>query len=348
MRQVLVAVLVVALVIPTFAGVASAQSQRLGGTITVEEGETVNGFTAYGGRIVVRGRVEGDLTAFGGRVVIAEGGTVTGRVRAFAGSVVIAGTTGGNAVTYAGHVEIAESGQVGGSFGALSGSVIIAGTVTEDATTVAGTVTVQQSARIDGFLTYVGSYENRGGTVKLEARHVSELSLLPPLTGAGGVLFTLYLLIADCFAGAVLLAAFPSFGRDAADTILEEPQQVALAGLVAVIGVPVLVLVSALTVVGLPLALAGLVGFLVLLWVGSIYGRYLFGATILSYTERESRYLALVVGLVVTAVLSLLPIVGDIIRVLLALGGVGVIALGLYVAYESVGERRDPARSDAL
>lgn len=349
MRRVLVAVLVFAIVLQGFAGIASAQSgQRLGGTVVVEEGETVNGFTSYAGRVVVRGQVEGDLTAIAGRVVVKEGGTVTGRVRAIGGSAVIAGRTGGNAVAYAGRVTVAETGRVGGSFGAVAGSAVIAGTVQDDATTVAGSVTLEPSANIDGFLTYVGDYEDRGGRVSLGARHVSELSLLPSLTGAGSVLFSLYLLIAELFAGAVLLTAFPSFAEDAADTVVEEPQRVALAGLVGVIGVPVVAVLSALTVVGLPLAVAGLVGLAVLLWVGSIYGRYLLGAVLLSYTERDDRYLALVVGLLLVLAVSLVPVLGDLVRVLLALAGVGVVMLGLYVAYESVGDRRTPPGADRL
>lgn len=341
MRQVFVTLLVLALVLPTFAGVASAQSQqRVGASVTVLEGETVNGFTAYAGRIVVNGRVEGDLTAFGGRVVIAEGAEVTGRVRAFGGSVVVAGETGGNAVAYAGHVNVTDSATVRGSFGAVGGSVDLAGTVRDDATTVAGSVTLAPSAEVDGFLTYVGGFDDRGGSVSLGARHVSELSLLPPLTGTGGALFTLYLLLADVFAGALLLSAFPEFAEDAVETAGDQPQRVAAAGAVVAVGVPVGVVLAALTVVGLPLALAALVGFVVLLWLGSIYGRYLLGAGILSFTERDDRYLALLVGVVVAAVLSLIPLLGEFVRALLTVAGVGTVALGLLVAYQSVDERR--------
>lgn len=348
MRQVLIAALVLALVLPTFAGVASAQSQqRVGASVTVLEGETVNGFTSYAGRIVVNGRVEGDLTAFGGRVVIAEGAEVTGRVRAFGGSVVVAGETGGNAVAYAGHVNITESANVRGSLGGVGGSVDLAGTVRDDATTVAGSVTLAPSAEVDGFLTYVGEFDDRGGSVSLGARHVSELSLLPPLSGTGGVLFTLYLLLADCFAGALLLSAFPEFARDAIETAGDQPQRVAAAGAVAALGIPVGAAIAALTVVGLPLAFAALVGFVVLLWVGSIYGRYLLGAGILSFTERDDRYLALLVGVAVAAILSLIPILGELVRALLAVAGVGTVALGLYVAHESVRERRPGGGADA-
>jgi hypothetical protein len=349
MRQVLVAVLVFILVLPTFAGVAAAQSQqRLGGTVVVQEGETVSGFTAYAGRVVVSGRVEGDLTVFGGRVVIEEGATVTGRVRAFGGSVVVAGSTGGNTVTYAGHVEVTETGRVGGSFGAVAGSTVLAGTVGDDATTVSGTVTLAPSADIDGFLTYVGEFDDRGGAVSLGARHVSDLSLLPPLSGAGGVLFTLYLLVADLLAGSLLLYVFPAFANDAVETVGDQPERVAAAGAAAIVGVPIAAALAALTIIGLPLALAGLVTYVVLLWVGSIYGRYLLGAGVLSYTTREDRYLALLVGVLVMAVLSLVPLVGDFVRLLLVVAGLGSVTLGLYVAYESVGDRRARQSTDAL
>jgi cytoskeletal protein CcmA (bactofilin family) len=349
MRQVLVAGLVLALALPTFAGVAAADSgQRVGGSVVVEEGETVDGFTAYGGRVVVRGRVEGDLTAFAGRVVVEEGGTVTGRVRAFSGSVVVAGSTGGNAVAYAGHVEVRETGRVGGSFGGVGGSVVLAGTVRDDATTVAGAVTLAETAEVNGFLTYVGEFTDRGGSVSLGARHVSELSLLPTLTGAGSLLFTVYLLAADLFVGALLLYAFPGFADDAEETVFDQPQRIALAGAAGALAVPAGVVLAALTVVGVPLALAGAAGYVVLLWVGSIYGRYLLGSGLLTYTDREAPYLALLVGVALTAVVSLVPLLGAFVRLLLALAGVGAVVLGCYVAYESVGERRAPDAPDAL
>lgn len=340
MRRALVVGLVVVLLLQAFTGVAAAQQQQVGGTLVVDDGETVNGFTGYAGTIVVRGTVQGDLTAFAGRVVIEEGGVVTGRVRAFAGSVVIGGTVEQNTVTYAGKTTVTESARLGGSFGAIGGGASIAGTVNGDATAVTGAATLESSADVNGFLIHVGSLTDRGGNVRLGIRSASELALVPSLTGATGVFFGLYLLVADAFVGSALLYLFPGFARDVVETASEEPQQIALAGIVAAVAVPAVAAIAAITVVGLPLALALAVLFLVLVWLGTIYGRYMVGYGVVSAADRANPYLGLVVGILLVAVLSRLPFIGPILRGLVALLGVGALALGVYGAYELVRENR--------
>jgi cytoskeletal protein CcmA (bactofilin family) len=349
MRRVLVLALVVVLIVPAFTGVAAAQSdQRFGGAVVVEEGETVDGFTAYGGTVVVRGTVEGDLTAFAGRVVVDEGGTVTGRLRAFAGSVEVAGSLGDNAVATAGAVTVTDSATISGSLGVVGGNLDLGGTVRGDATAGTGAVTVRSSAFVDGFLIYAGAIDDEGGTIVKDARNVSDLSLLPSISGAAAVLVGLYLLVADLFAGVLLLRAFPDFADDALETTLEQPQRLGLAGLLTAVGVPIGIALAAITIVGIPLALAGALGFVVLLWVGSIYGRYLVGASILSFTDRENPYLALLVGVLLLAILTLVPILGPAIQTVVVLFGVGAVALGLLVAFQLVQEKRAGPSSGQL
>lgn len=341
MRRLLTTILVITLVTSMFTGVAAAQSnQRIGGTVVVDDGERVNGLTAYASRVIIRGTVEGDLTAFAGRVVIEDGGEVTGRVRAFAGSVQISGTVGENAVVYAGQMRLTESGQIGGSFGVVGGGANIEGAVGGDATAVTGAVTLGSTGDVDGFLIYVGQFTDEGGAVAFEARHVSDLALFPSLTGPAAILTSLYALIADLFAGAVLLYAFPEFARDSIETTFEQPQRLALAGIAIAVAVPVASFLAALTIVGIPLALAGVVSYLILLWIGSIYGRYLVGAGILRATDREDRYLALLVGVVLMAILTLIPLLGPVLRALVTLAGMGAIALGLILAYTAVNDQR--------
>lgn len=343
MRRALVLALALVLVLPTFTGVAAAQSdQRFGGAVVIEDGETVDGFTAYGGTVIVRGTVEGDLTAFAGRVVVEDGGTVTGRLRAFAGSVEIAGSLGDNAVATAGAVTVTDSATISGSLGVVGGSLDLGGTVRGDATAGTGAVTVRSTAFVDGFLIYAGAFDDEGGQIVRDARNFQDLSLLPSISGAAAVLVALYLLVADLFTGALLLRAFPDFADDALETTLEQPQRIGGAGVALALAVPLVVAIAAITVVGLPLAVAGLLAYLVVLWVGSIYGRYLLGASILSVTDRDNPYLALVVGVLLLAVLSLIPYLGPVVRAVVALFGVGAIALGLLVAYRAVGEQRGP------
>jgi len=349
MRQLLAVLLAISLLLPAAAGVAAAQSQQVvGGSVVVQQGETVTDMTAYGGTVTIRGTVEGDLTAFAGRVVVTPSGEVTGRIRAFGGSVLIDGTVGGNGIVYAGQTTVSETGSIGDSLGVFGGGAAIDGTVGGDATIGTGSVTLGPQGRVDGLLVHAGRLEDEGGEARFGTKSVSDLSLFPSVTGPAGILVGVYLLVAELFAGGLLLAAFPEFSRDAVETTLEQPQRLAAAGIVCALAVPIAVALLAITIVGLPLALATLALFVLLLWVGSLYGRYLVGATVLTGVARArdrsgkevNPYLGLLVGLVLVALLAAIPLLGGLVRAIVSLFGLGAVALGLYLAYRSVRERR--------
>jgi len=106
-----VAVLVARVVFGTVPATVAAQSDaRTGGTIVVEEGETVDSLEAFGGSVVVQGTVTGDVSAVGGDVRIEETGQVNGDLEAAAGSVTIAGTVDGDVEVGAGSFTVTESG----------------------------------------------------------------------------------------------------------------------------------------------------------------------------------------------------------------------------------------------
>lgn len=332
----LLALLVVLVALP---GTAAA-AQRTGSTVVVDSGETVEGLTATGGTIIVRGTVDGDLHAYGGTVVVEEGGTVTGRLRAYGGTVRIAGTVEENAVAYAGSVTLAESGSVGRSFGAVASDVTLAGSVGGDATVAASTVRLDSTASVSGDLTYNGRLDDRGGTVEGAVLQSSDLDIVPGGPPLFGPLFSLYWLLATLLLGALLLLAFPEFAAATVELAETDPLRVGVAGLGVVLGVPVALVLLVVSVLGIPLALVGLVGYLFLLWAGGVYGRYALGVWLLSRRDIENRWAALLVGVLVVGVLGLVPYLGGIVRLLVALFGVGAVAVGLRAVVRAVRTQR--------
>lgn len=332
------------LVLAALPGTALA-AQRTGGTVVVESGETVQDLSATGGTVIVRGTVAGDLHAYGGSVVVAENGTVTGRLRAYAGSVRIAGTVEENAVVYGGSVVLAETGRVGRSFGAAAVDVTIAGTVGGDAAVAASTVTLGESAVVRGDLNYNGRLVNEGGTVEGAVRQSSDLEVLPTGPPLFGPMLAAYWLLATLLLGALLLLAFPGFSETASEAIRGDLLHAGGVGLVVALGIPLALLALVVTVVGIPLALVGLVGYLFLLWVGGVYGRYALGVWLLSLRDRENRWGALVVGALLVGLLGLLPVVGGVLRLVVALVGAGAVAAALRQAYGTVADSHDPFRS---
>lgn len=338
MRRTLTVLLAIVVILPLFTGIAAAD-RRAGSTVVIEEGETVNGLSATASTIIIEGTVDGDLRAYGSEVVITETGEVTGIVRAYASDVTIDGTVQENVLVYAGSVTLGETGYVDQSFGAIAGDVTLAGETGSDANVFAGDIDLERSATIDGDLTYEGELNDRGGTVNGVTQRTQELALVPPL-GPLMIIFSIFMFFASLLLGGILLYVGPRFADAAYETCATDPLRTAGAGLAAVGGVALAIVLLAITVIGLPIAVALLMVTIVLAWVAAIYGRYIVGAWLLSYTGRESRYLALFVGVVVVALLGLVPYLGFVIRAAVFLLGAGIVALALRRLYELVAQNR--------
>jgi hypothetical protein len=101
------------------------------------------------------------------------------------------------------------------------------------------------------------------------------------------------------------------------------------------------------TIIGIPLSLAGLVLFLLVLWAASVYGRYALGTWLLSYADLDSRWLALVVGVVTVALLGMVPLLGQLVQTVVLVLGFGALVLGLWNAYRNRTEGAPASATDA-
>ncbi|MFB6124239.1 MAG: polymer-forming cytoskeletal protein [Haloferacaceae archaeon] len=318
----------------------AAAEQRVGGSVVVEPGERVDGFTATAGTVVVRGTVDGDLQAYAGTVVVAEGGEVTGTLQAYAGTVRVGGRVGGRVRAYGGDVVLAESGSVGGSLAAGAGSVTIAGTVGGDVTAAGDSVTLASTARVRGDVTYDGSLTTQqGAQVSGTTRRIEDLQVGPSGPALPPGAFVLFGVLANFVLGAVLLVAFPAFARDVVDTVTLDPLWAALSGVAAMLVVPLFLAALAVTVVGVPTAVAGLALSLVLAWVAAVYGQFAAGVWLVSFTDYESRWLALAVGLLVVGVLGRVPYLGPVVQFAVVLLGLGAVVRNARERYDRSGGR---------
>ncbi|MCD2203140.1 bactofilin family protein [Halobacterium sp. KA-6] len=347
-RRALAVALVAVLAISTFAGVVAADDQA-GGTIVVEEGQTVtDGLQATAGTVVVRGTVQGDLEAFAGTVEITESGTVTGNLGGAAGSIRIAGTVEGSVDAAGGSIDITETGVVRGDVKAGAGSFTHAGTVNGSVRVGAGSVTLTSTASVGGDFVYDGEFTQAdGATVGGEVRHDPDLgsmqvSVLPNIAGW---LVTLYFLALTLFVGALLLVALPGASATVADATANSPLRTLGAGFLTLVGAPFVFVLLLFTIVGIPIAVVGMFLYALVLALSYVWGAYAVGEWILGLANRESRWLALLAGVLAIHVVSYAPFLGGLIEFVVLLFGLG----GLTVAgYQHVRRRRaDDAESTA-
>ncbi len=251
-RRAVALVVVVALVLSVFPGVAAAET-RTGGTVIVEEGETVDDLRAVAGSVVIRGTVDGDLEGAAGSIVIESSGVVTGDLSASAGNVHIAGEVQGNVQTGSGSIYVARTATIGGSLEGGAGSVQINGQIASDVRVGAETLTLGESGSVGGDLRYGEDTEfvNEGGSVSGETAVDPSIESGFDFPTPPAWVFSGYLMAVNLALGAILLLAVPGFSRRVGETVGDKPLRSAGVGLLALIGIPVALVVAAITIVGI-------------------------------------------------------------------------------------------------
>lgn len=343
----LIALLVV--LMPFGATVAAAQSAPTNaGAIVVEEGETVDRVDGVAGTVVIRGTVTGDVSAVAGSIRITETGTVQGSVDGSAGSIVIAGTVDGDVQVGAGSFELTDAGSIGGDLEAGAGYVRVDGTIDGNVKAGGGSVTIGPNANVGGEFRYDAEDFTQspdavieGGVVQdpnLSMDRGTDTSFLPSWVG------TVYSLVASFLFGVVLLAVFPRFSSNVASNVTEKPLNSGGIGLLALIGIPIVLILLAITIVGIPLMLVGVGLFILAIWAAVVYGKFAVGMWVLGFADQENRWLALIVGLVGFALIGTIPIVGGVAEFIVFLLGLGALALALR-ELKQTDEASEPATS---
>jgi len=332
-------VLVVALLMGAV-GVAAAQSTQAGGSVVVGEGETTGDLRAAGGTVVVRGTVDGDLRGYAGTVIVEESGVVTGDLQASAGSVVVRGTVERDLEGASGSVSITPQGTVGGDVSVAAGDLTIAGTVDGNVKAAVQRLELAETASVGGSVEYSSDAEfdrADGATVGGQVSAVDNLSVDSGfgdvVEGPLGLLFGVYGIVATLVVGAALLVTAPEFAESVVTEVREHTLRSGGVGLGALVAIPVALAIVAVTIVGAPLALLGLMLFGLLVFTSAALAEYAAGAWALSYTDVESRWASLFVGVVGVGVLSQIPVVGQSVNLVVFLFGFGAVLGLLYRRY---------------
>lgn len=350
----------------------------LSGDVVVESGETVSDdVTVASGDVVVRGTVNGDVTALSGTVDVI--GEVDGDVSAAAGAVGVSGHVTGDVSSGGGSVEVADGGTVEGAVSAGAGSVTVgpAATVEGDVAagggdaevqgTVDGDVASGQSvvlgpgADVGGDVTYHESLDRAGGAVVAgdvthETGEWNGLSVADVDVEAGtlvsvpdlvpGWAASVYWVVLALLAGGAALVLAPEFTGEVTARATGDALRSGVAGFAALVVTPVALFAVLLTVVGIPLALAGgaLSGFLA--WVGLVYGEFVVGRQALAALDSQNRWAALAVGVLGVEALALTPVVGSLFKFVVFLVGFGAVVLALVDRWRDDDQPAEPAAPD--
>jgi cytoskeletal protein CcmA (bactofilin family) len=328
---------------------------------TVHISGTVNGDVyVAGGDVVVDGAINGDLLAVGGMITVS--GAISEDLRAAGGHIMISGMIGRNSTIAGGNVELTPSAKLQGELLAAAGDMDVEGTIVRNAKIAAMNATV--SARIAGTLTVAARSVRLASNAVVE-KHFrywsgSEASIdehatvlgrivrkqIPESLAAwsvGDVLAALWLSLAlvnftsTLILGLLLIHVSPVYADHIGSTLVQRPAASFIWGTVACVMTPILAVLLIMTVVGIPLGLLLLALYLMSLYVARIYVMVWAGHLLLAWSGKPIHPgWAFVSGLVLYAVLGLVPIVGTFVSLSAFLFGMGAIVLAKQELYRSL------------
>ena len=293
---------------------AYAAEQRLVGDVVVDAQGGENEVSTAVGNIEVRGPVEDDVHSVYGDVRV--GGRVGGDVDAAFGDVKI-------------------DSPVEGDVRAEFGDVYVNAPVRGDVDVGRGDVDLGPDADIEGDLECAsGEITGNEDAVQGDIMARSMAFDFEESHGPGILGFVGWLFAALAFAACALLAAVVAPGPlgSAARRAGESPGRSFVYGLVSLPVSFVLCVLLAVTIIGIPFAAALAVAYLALLFFGTLVAAFFLGTSVLMFTGgyRVGNAAAAVVGALILAATTFVPVLGDLLLYALSLLGTGAIILALF------------------
>lgn len=354
-----------------YAQPAEAIDTRTANIISVEAGEIVDDtLIAFGQVVRIDGEVTGDLIVFAQTIEIT--GSVRGDVFSFGRTIETDGEVGGGFAGFGQMIRIGDkigqsvygfaqtfrSGRdalIEGDLFAFGEAINVGGVVARNVTVFGNTFTLTGEVRRDvtfgGRMAAVQSSASIGGDLDVGLPAGDNLELDPSATVGGetivdvhepdreedGLLsvwtiaMTALWLAAAFLSGMLLLWALPALRRVPLDN-LGGVLSSAGVGFLILTAMPVLSVVLAVTIIGLPAGLVIAALWALGLYISKIVVAHFLGSTLLrpKHEGARSLVLPLLLGLVLVLIAVSLPYVGWVINLLLVVLGLGAVGQALY------------------
>jgi cytoskeletal protein CcmA (bactofilin family) len=322
------------------------------GNIVRVEGVVNGDLLAFGGTVEVRGTIKGDVVSFANRTVVS--GTVEGSIYNFSHSLDLDGQLGHSIYGLEQSLRVDDRGQVGDGIVVGAGDVSVegvvkrsvdiftsnadvSGTIGRNLTMAGGSLTLTNTARVGGHLSarvrqlkdvHIADGATVTGKPDIQV-NVRESHFRRPRFYFHQAVW----LAAAMVVGWLGLVLFPAFFQATTQAVGSGWRSLGL-GVGILAGVPVAMVIAAITLVGIPVSLMLLAVYLAAIylakvWVGAFLGRMLLkpaGAT------KHDWLLGLLVGLLILTITGFIPYLGGLVRLAVVCLGLGAFAGQLYRA----------------
>ena len=363
--------LAVILALPPAAGAAEIQHKH--GSYTLAEGQTVandlillgigtaridgtvdGDLIMFGQSLTINGRVKGDVISFTHSLRIY--GEVEGDVRSITNSIVLRGTVGKNVMIIAETVETESAGRVNGSLMAFYQTGTLEARAERDVMVFADTtalngyiggsaqlrgrsLSIGPSAEILGKTKWSGQKEAQvDGAAKLASPLEFELRKRAPDYASPRFYWRQALRWGAAFVfGLVVLLVAPGFFDDAVRSSRRYGAAIGF-GALALVSTPILAIIVCITIVGIAVALGGLLAWALALYASQVFVGAWLGEKLLGDGAGTAALLGrLALGLLVIRVAGNIPYAGGWIWFAVILWGMGAIVLAVVKRMRSTG-----------
>jgi cytoskeletal protein CcmA (bactofilin family) len=323
----------------SFTYAAGDGNVRFGKNVKMSADETLTGgLVAAGANVEILGKVGGGLKAFGANVL--SSGDVQGELRACGANVLLAGKY---------HSKVRAAGA----------NLTLSGTFDGDVTVRGARITVTPTAMIKGNLIYASAdfIMQKGARVKgeviqrqaaankewIEKWGRQGLKAMIPL----GIFCWLISLAALIIVGLIIYYVFPKRTNAVIGTISQSPWKNFWYGFVFLVVVPIVIIVSFITIVGIPTGIIAGVLYGIALYISTIYMGAWIGRKILGYLKKSmatAYFWPLVVGVIIIGLITLIPIIGCLIRLFIILFALGALWVVMWNSIPSSAQRKAQRR----
>jgi hypothetical protein len=311
---------------------------------TVRMEGLINGdLLAFGGTVEVRGTVKGDLVSFAKRTVVS--GRVEGSVYNFSRSLDLDGQLGHSIYGFAQSLRVDDRGRVGdgivvaagdvslegevkrGVHMLLSGNADVSGSIGRELTTAGGSLTLTNTARVGGNLNarvhQLKDVHIADGAIIAGKRDIQLQVRKNQFTRPRFYFHQAVWIAAAMLVGWVGLVLFPGFVWATTQAVGSGWPSLGL-GVGVLAGVPVVLVVLAITLIGIPISLMLFAGYLAGIYLAKVWVGAFLGGILLkpSGTTKLDWLLGLLVGLLILTIVGFIPYLGGLVRL-------GVVCLGL-------------------
>ena len=311
---------------------------------TVDIAGTVNGDVICAGQsVTISGTVNGDVICAGQSVEVT--GTINGSVRIIGQSVNLGAVVDRNASVAGQNITLSAGAQVKGDLSVAGQNATVDGSVGRDlaagAATVAvngkvgrnvsvadGTLNFGNSAAVAGSVTYTSdnNLSRQPGAVIVGSvtRHIPVRHAPVHRELFAGVWFALYFFVALMVLALALVLLFPQALQSVSEVAVLSPWKTGLIGVGVSIVVPAVVIALLVTLVGIPLALLVVIGWIFAIFISWPLAAYYLGRRLLQ-SRTKNPVLFMLLGEAILLIIYFVPFLGGLITLLAMWFGLGMI-----------------------